>query len=234
MALKRGPDKSAREAKRAKVTCSRQDERNEINHVSGEELAPSEELAPGDTAEKVGEDIQRVLVAETARWMLDVPRDIWLMVSHTHMVAQLYWQTRLTVDQSGVDAGNVPSPLAVVGRLAHWLRPVLPDAPPGDIHRCLELTRLHLVIEVHLEILRRAKLLGMYFSNDFATEQRFDAMIHAKMIEAPLHPGDLCLVVFPATLIGVAAAEPLRVVSKRFVLPLQAPVELGSLLQELR
>lgn len=225
LALKRGPEESLREVKLARRGIP-QDSRREVSH----ELARTEELAPGDTADKLAHDIRRAM-SVTARWMFTVPPRVWLAVSHTHMVAQIYWQTELHVNQCGYVK---PSPLVVVKRLAYWLRPVLPDVAPEVIHRCLTLTRLQCVIEAYVALLLRAKLLGLHFSNDVATEQRFDRAIHLKMIDIPLHAGGLCIVVFPGITIRAAAFESPRVLSKGFVVPLQPPEELDSLRQELR
>lgn len=93
-------------------------------------------------------------------------------------------------------------------------------------------TRLDLVAKVYIDIM--VKVSQVYFTNDFGTEQGFDAKIHSEVHGGgALTPDDRCLVIFPAALLDTGGTGNLRVVSKRFVMATQAHEELESLKQSL-
>lgn len=240
-ALKRGPETSVRRVKRARHSLP--DCRSEFAHVhvhpAAAQLAPGNALrAPVDTASNIGADIRRAVTA-ASEWTFRVPLLFWVAVSRAHILAQLYWRCRSAVDGCEASGTAKPCPLKVAKGLARWLRPVLPEMPTNTVYDFLLATGLQEVVDNYVDLLQRASRLGLYFSNDFGTEQHFDAEVHEEMGEGLLRPGDRCLVgfpaTFPATLVRVGAEKTWRVVSKRYVLPTQAlEGELETLRQELR
>lgn len=222
-ALKRGLAKSVRGVKRAKN--SPQDTGSEVQHSHATDRAHANAPAPADTASIV--NIQLALVETVSKWMLRLrPLLFWVAVSHEHMVAQIYWQSRLVLDQYG-EGGHAPE---VIKGLARWLRPILPEMQADVVYSFLVRTGLHQVAKAYEDFLMRAKHMALYFTNDFGLQQQFDASIHSEMNKGLLQPGGQCLVVLPATMMPTR----FQIVSKRLVLATQAPEDLEALRQQLR
>lgn len=210
-----------------KAKGGRQETGSEVHHARGVERAPGKKLVhPGIAA-----DIQQALSDKVNKWMIGVPALFWVAVSPTRMLVQLYRQCRLLVDHQG---GGVKRGEVIKG-LVRWLRslPSLPELSPDVVYGFLIATGLDDVVDVYLDSLLRASPLELHFSIDFATEQPFDPRIHSKVNEKGLRTGDLCVVVFPTTMMWGGASELMKIVSKAFVLPKQAPEEVESLRQEI-
>eukprot|EP00752_Nemacystus_decipiens_P002190 g2084.t1 len=165
---------------------------------------------------------ERDQVMSSCLMRLEGNQDIVAVVGAHHM---LYWQCRLLFNRRGVD-GHV-EPEKVVKGLARWLRPLLREMSE-KIYGFLMSTGLQLVVEAYLDLLNRASRLGLFFSNDFATEKEFDPRIDSEEKKGLLRAGDTCIVVFPATITPLGI-----VVSKRFVVATQPPEQLESLRQKM-
>lgn len=221
---KRPPEKKSETARvnRAKHAASVPD----IEHPPDCELAPS-------TSSSVAADIQGVLPI-LRKWMSVIPLIFWLSVSRPQMIKQLYWQCqREVMNCYGVD-GLSPGAQRVVDCLVRWLQGVLPDTAPEEVQDFLVKSHLDTVIKAYLDVLSKASRLRLFFTNDFVGAEQFHPRIHSEIHEGLLRAGDECAVVIPAAVVLVGGFEHQKVVSKRFVLPAEAPEELGSLRQELQ
>lgn len=240
-ALKRGPAKSVRRVKRTKrkATCNnsrrQQETESEVNHDAGRvELAPPTKKLVHYPS--LAADIQRTF-SKALEWMLGVPTHFWLAVFGPRMLVQLFRECWWRVDPRGVDGHVVkPSAREVIKGLVRWLQNLLPKESPDVVYKFLIATGLHEVVEAYLDLLLHTSRLELRFSvADFLKDdQPFDPGIHSEANEeGGLRPGDLCILVLPATTMWGGASGLFKVVSKGFVLPKQEPEEVESLRQEI-